>query len=159
MTECFFCKIHKEKSVYENKFFFASFDDFPVSPGHLEIATKRHVASVLDLTEEEWKFLKPAISDAIKIIAETDFKVLYNKLLQNDLNEKSKWFCRKMLEHVNLETSPSAYNIGINEGEAAGRTIDHLHIHIIPRYPGDVENCAGGVRNIIPLMGNYNKEE
>ncbi len=51
--------------------------------------------------------------------------------------------------------NPDAYNIGINEGEAAGRTIHHLHIHLIPRYIGDIENPHGGVRNIIPNMGLY----
>ena len=50
---------------------------------------------------------------------------------------------------------PDSYNIGINEGEAAGRTIHHLHIHLIPRYKGDVKNPRGGVRNVIPEKGNY----
>lgn len=50
---------------------------------------------------------------------------------------------------------PDAYNIGVNEGAAAGRTINHLHIHLIPRYTGDVENPRGGVRNIIPEKGDY----
>ena len=42
---------------------------------------------------------------------------------------------------------PNGYNIGINCGEAAGQTVSHLHIHIIPRYKGDVENPRGGIRN------------
>lgn len=50
---------------------------------------------------------------------------------------------------------PDAYNIGVNDGEVAGRTIHHCHIHIIPRYIGDVENPRGGVRHIIPSKGNY----
>ena len=50
---------------------------------------------------------------------------------------------------------PDAFNLGINDGEAAGRTIHHLHIHLIPRYKGDVENPRGGVRHIIPGKGNY----
>jgi diadenosine tetraphosphate (Ap4A) HIT family hydrolase len=51
--------------------------------------------------------------------------------------------------------SPDSCNIGLNDGRAAGRTIDHLHIHIIPRYVGDVENPRGGIRNVIPGKGNY----
>jgi diadenosine tetraphosphate (Ap4A) HIT family hydrolase len=50
---------------------------------------------------------------------------------------------------------PDGYNIGINDGEAAGRTIHHLHIHIIPRYKGDIKNPRGGVRHIIPGKGFY----
>jgi diadenosine tetraphosphate (Ap4A) HIT family hydrolase len=38
------------------------------------------------------------------------------------------------------------FNIGVNEGEAAGQTIEHLHIHLIPRFAGDVENPRGGIR-------------
>jgi diadenosine tetraphosphate (Ap4A) HIT family hydrolase len=45
---------------------------------------------------------------------------------------------------------PDGYNIGINVGEAAGQSIYHLHIHVIPRYKGDVENPKGGVRGVIP---------
>jgi diadenosine tetraphosphate (Ap4A) HIT family hydrolase len=45
---------------------------------------------------------------------------------------------------------PDGYNIGVNEGRAAGRTVDHLHIHVIPRTDGDVPDPRGGVRNILP---------
>lgn len=50
---------------------------------------------------------------------------------------------------------PNGYNIGINCGEVAGQTINHCHIHIIPRYKGDVKNPRGGVRNVIPNKGDY----
>lgn len=45
---------------------------------------------------------------------------------------------------------PQAYNIGVNAGEAAGQTVPHAHIHLIPRYRGDVEDPRGGVRHVIP---------
>lgn len=45
---------------------------------------------------------------------------------------------------------PDGYNIGINVGAAAGQSIHHLHIHVIPRYKGDVEDPKGGVRGVIP---------
>lgn len=45
---------------------------------------------------------------------------------------------------------PDGFTIGVNEGRAAGRSIDHLHIHVIPRRFGDVEDPAGGIRQILP---------
>jgi diadenosine tetraphosphate (Ap4A) HIT family hydrolase len=48
-----------------------------------------------------------------------------------------------------------AFNIGMNSGEAAGQTVFHCHIHLIPRRKGDVENPRGGVRHLIPGKGFY----
>ena len=53
------------------------------------------------------------------------------------------------------EFQPDGYNIGVNVGEAAGQTVMHLHIHLIPRYKGDVENPRGGVRGVIPEKRIY----
>jgi len=50
---------------------------------------------------------------------------------------------------------PDGYNIGINNGLAAGQTIFHLHIHLIPRYTGDVDDPRGGVRGVIPSKQKY----
>lgn len=50
---------------------------------------------------------------------------------------------------------PSGYNIGINDGKSAGRTVDHLHVHLIPRYDGDMEDPKGGVRGVIPEKQKY----
>jgi diadenosine tetraphosphate (Ap4A) HIT family hydrolase len=51
--------------------------------------------------------------------------------------------------------NPDGYNIGINVGHWAGQSIHHLHIHVIPRYKGDVENPKGGVRGVIPQKKLY----
>jgi len=50
---------------------------------------------------------------------------------------------------------PDGFNIGINAGEAAGQTVFHLHVHLIPRYKGDVRDPRGGVRHVIPSKANY----
>lgn len=50
---------------------------------------------------------------------------------------------------------PQGYNIGINVGATAGQTVAHLHVHVIPRYEGDVPDPRGGVRHVIPGKGNY----
>lgn len=51
--------------------------------------------------------------------------------------------------------SPDGYNVGINIGRAAGQTISHLHVHVIPRYTGDVPDPRGGIRRVIPARANY----
>ena len=51
--------------------------------------------------------------------------------------------------------TPDGFNIGINSGKAAGQTIPHAHIHVIPRYIGDVKDPRGGVRWIIPTKARY----
>lgn len=50
---------------------------------------------------------------------------------------------------------PDGYNIGVNIGEAAGQSIFHVHLHLIPRYSGDVPNPRGGVRGVIPHKQSY----
>ncbi len=61
-------------------------------------------------------------------------------------------------EHLEETFHPDGFNIGLNEGAAAGQTIFHVHIHVIPRYQGDVEDPTGGVRNVIPGKGNYRNQ-
>ena len=50
---------------------------------------------------------------------------------------------------------PDRFNVGFNAGAAAGQTVGHLHLHVIPRYSGDVPDPRGGVRHVIPGQGNY----
>jgi len=51
--------------------------------------------------------------------------------------------------------APDAYNLGVNVGKAAGQTILHTHLHVIPRYVGDVEEPRGGVRWVLPETARY----
>lgn len=50
---------------------------------------------------------------------------------------------------------PNGYNVGFNAGEAAGQTIGHLHVHVIPRYRGDLPDPRGGVRWVLPRLADY----
>jgi diadenosine tetraphosphate (Ap4A) HIT family hydrolase len=56
---------------------------------------------------------------------------------------------------LDAELKPAAYNIGINDGPAAGQTIAHLHIHLIPRFAGDSADPRGGVRWVLPDKAKY----
>lgn len=56
---------------------------------------------------------------------------------------------------IGAEMNPDGWNIGINDGAAAGQTVPHLHIHLIPRYRGDREDTRGGVRWVIPEKARY----
>ncbi len=53
------------------------------------------------------------------------------------------------------EHHPDGYNVGFNAGAASGQTVAHLHIHVIPRYAGDMPDPRGGIRHVIPDLGNY----
>lgn len=56
---------------------------------------------------------------------------------------------------LDAKYKPQGYNVGFNIGRAAGQTIDHVHIHVIPRYKGDMNDPTGGVRHVIPDKGKY----
>ncbi len=76
-----------------------------------------------------------------------------------DLNEEQQRDILKLLKVVksrlDKEFKPDGYNVGFNHGECAGQTVKHFHLHVIPRYKGDVDDPTGGVRFVIPERGNY----
>ena len=63
----------------------------------------------------------------------------------------------RMKAFIDAVHNPDGYNVGFNVGHAGGQTVFHLHVHIIPRYHGDMEDPRGGVRHVIPERGNYKK--
>ena len=132
MKYCLFCKAqeieYKKEVVYENDFFYATRDSYPVTKLHTLVIPKRHFQSYFDMKNNEIK--------SINIV----------------LNEQRK-------EIVQLDSSVTAFNIGINDGKDAGQSIYHLHVHLIPRRQGDVENPRGGVRGVIPAKQKYVKKE
>lgn len=62
---------------------------------------------------------------------------------------------RQVKEQVREQYQPDGFNIGVNEGEAAGQTVFHLHVHVIPRYLGDVPDPRGGIRHAVMGKGNW----
>lgn len=62
---------------------------------------------------------------------------------------------KKGKELLDREYSPDGYNIGVNVGEYGGQTVMHLHVHLIPRYKGDIDDPRGGIRKAIPNLVPY----
>ena len=62
---------------------------------------------------------------------------------------------REVKNVLQKQFDPQGFNVGVNCGEVAGQSVFHAHIHVIPRYTGDVPSPRGGVRNIIPGKGRY----
>lgn len=56
---------------------------------------------------------------------------------------------------IEQQYAPDGYNMGVNDGAAAGQTIMHVHLHVIPRYAGDVEDPRGGIRWVLPEKAGY----
>jgi diadenosine tetraphosphate (Ap4A) HIT family hydrolase len=120
---CLFCRRDDpqlNRVVAENGTCYARFDNYPAAEGHVEVVPNRHVESFWDLTPEE-------AADAYRLL--------------RTVRATNEQFLRRL---------PDGYTIGVNEGRAAGRTIDHVHIHLIPRYYGDVEDPRGGIRQCAP---------
>jgi len=123
MSPCVFCSLPPGRPVLASALSFVIRDAFPVSPGHMLIIPRRHVASFFEITDEERADLMALLQQA--------------------------------RDELDREFGPAGYNIGINDGLAAGQTVPHLHIHLIPRYPGDREDPRGGVRWVLPDRANY----
>ena len=100
-------------------------DKYPVSPGHTLIIARRPVTRFQELTGAEKACL----------------------LIWIDWTQ----------EHLasNLSPAPDGFNLGLNDGPAAGQTMPQLHFHVIPRYTGDVPDPRGGIRHVIPGKARY----
>lgn len=62
---------------------------------------------------------------------------------------------RRVRDVLARRYTPAGMTVGCNDGEAAGQTVEHAHVHVIPRYPGDVEDPRGGIRWVIPDHAPY----
>lgn len=139
----------------DTEHFYISYGLYPISPGHCIVMPKRHTENRFNLSEDAAIDLNNALKLAREHIENDNLKEIYRAMVDRPLDDKSKRYLRKILDSDYLEEKPDAYNIGENEGQAAGRTVPHMHVHVIPRYEGDVEDPRGGVRNVIPEKGNY----
>ena len=163
MTEldCYFCRVSRGEAdsfIFENRSFIGIFDTNPVNPGHALVIPRRHVVSVFELNEREQADYFDAIKRVKAVIEDTDFHQLYPEMLTRDyLQGRPMDHIDNVLQLPFLGKKPDAYTVGNNDGRAAGRSIDHLHVILLPRYEGDVENPRGGIRNVIPGRANYQR--
>ncbi|MCW9046877.1 MAG: HIT family protein, partial [Gammaproteobacteria bacterium] len=116
------------------------------------------VASIFNLNETEHDDYFDAIYGVKKVVESTDMKSLYEEMLKRDcFKERPRDHIETVLKLPFLRNQPNAYTLGNNDGREAGRSIDHLHIIMLPRFKGDVENPGGGIRNVIPKRAQYKR--
>jgi superfamily II DNA or RNA helicase/diadenosine tetraphosphate (Ap4A) HIT family hydrolase len=120
-----FLAVQASDWLCSNDLAFAIFDRFPVSPGHVLVTTRRIVETWFEATDAEQTSMMALVKES------------------------------KLLLDLSLNPRPDGYNVGFNAGGAAGQTVPHVHIHVIPRYLGDMPDPRGGVRHVIPEKGNY----
>lgn len=158
---CYFCKVTKGETdpfIFENRSFISIFDTNPVNPGHALIIPKRHVVSIFDLNETEHDDYFDAIKNTKQVIESTDMKPVYEEMIHRDyLKDRPTKHIETVLGLPFLGDQPDAYTIGNNDGREAGRSIDHLHFIMLPRFKGDIEDPSGGIRNVIPHRAKYPK--
>lgn len=159
--ECYFCRVSRGEAdpfIFENAAFIAIFDTNPVNPGHALVIPRRHVVSIFDLNAAERADYFDAIRGVKQVIEATDLAALYRgMLLRDDLRDRPKDHIETVLALDFLGRKPDAYTVGNNDGREAGRSIDHVHVIVLPRYRGDVEDPRGGLRNVIPSRANYQR--
>ena len=131
---CPFCSLDETRIILAKTHAIAIFDGFPVSPGHTLIIPKRHIASIFDATREEHTALFDLLAEMRQLL----------------LDPSQPLFPQRTRLQL-----PDGFNIGINDGQTAGQTVMHLHIHLIPRYAGDQPDPRGGVRWIFPDKAVY----
>ena len=120
-----FLEVRSSEWIAANDLAFAIFDKFPVSKGHVLVISKRLIATWFDASDAEQASMMSLVGEV-----------------------------RRFLDQ-RLQPKPDGYNVGFNSGIAAGQTVPHVHIHVIPRYHGDVTDPTGGIRHVIPAKANY----
>ena len=158
---CYFCRVSAGRAdpfIFENRSFIGIFDTHPVNPGHALVIPRRHVVSIFDLNKNEQADYFDALKGVKSVIESTDLQRLYQAMPQRDyLQDRPKDHIEAVLQLPFLGQKPDAYTVGNNDGREAGRSIDHVHVILLPRYAGDVENPRGGIRNVIPDRAHYRR--
>jgi len=164
-------KIHQKQTyqcnvILNSKSFFKN--------NNCEIYEYQHYNQLQKVLETDCPFCNPD-TEAKLIVESATAYAIYDKFPVNDghaliipkrhcsdyfeLSFREQAACifmlNKVKEIVSTRFKPDGFNVGINVGEKAGQTVNHVHIHLIPRYKGDVEDSRGGVRGVIPEKQKY----
>ena len=123
---CPFCVPEPSRLLVSEGLVLALRDGYPVSRGHSLIVPRRYVDPV-------GSFGEVGLEEQSAMLA----------------------MLRRVKALLDEELRPDGYNIGINDGAAAGQTVMHVHMHVIPRYRGDRPDPRGGIRWIIPEKADY----
>ena len=113
--ECELCA--SGAALIDNELAYVQWEKSSLSPGHVIVVPRRHVADFFAMTHLEQVAVLELLDEA-----------------------------RRLIQSKHL---PDGYNIGVNVGVAAGQSRMHVHIHLIPRYVGDVPDPAGGIRCVL----------
>jgi diadenosine tetraphosphate (Ap4A) HIT family hydrolase len=95
------------------------------------------------------------VTDLHALVVPKRHQALYFDLAQSEINAVNALIADMRTRIVERDPDVQGFNIGVNAGEAAGQTVLHCHVHLIPRRSGDVPNPRGGVRNTVPGRGDY----
>ncbi|WP_295389809.1 HIT family protein [uncultured Thiodictyon sp.] len=125
--DCPFCDPNPKFVVAESPLVLTLRDAFPVAPGHTLICPRRHFADLFEATVEEMAEVWAAVRQA----------------------------AADLTAGVDGIPRPDGFNVGVNVGTAAGQTVMHLHVHLIPRCHGDQPDPRGGIRRVIPARADY----
>lgn len=155
---CFFCEVDSKDYIADNEQFYAVLDEYPVSPGHTLIVPKRHIPDILYLPSEFGNAMLHIVKEVHGKLSTDALKDFYRSKVSSSKDETQKRFCVQALQAIANDPSLIDFNVGINNGESAGQTVYHLHVHLIPRFTGDDGVKAGGVRHIFPKRGKYRYE-
>lgn len=159
--KCVFCAEIEQGTnlIVENELWRARWDKFPLVAGHAEIVPRRHVERFEDLETEELGQMMKFARRVISIVQDTDLLALYRTMRHDDSVDNQDYIENALIQAEAVRAqSPDGYNLGINDGEAGGQTIKHLHLHVMPRFDGDVDNPRGGIRRIFP-NDRYSKND
>lgn len=147
------------KSVFANEFCeIYSFSRIIDNPNESDCIFCKPTSSLRYIAESAYAY---AVYDGFPV-SEGHSLIIPKNHVENyfDLTPKEQFHLILLSNYIQkylmVKYNPNGFNLGININEAAGQTIGHVHMHLIPRYKGDVENPMGGVRHVIPGKGFYN---